>query len=47
MREKLKDKDRLNHILESIDNIFEFIKNHLKNIKKIKFYSLQLLRTLK
>jgi len=27
MREKLKDKDRLNHILESIDNIFEFIKD--------------------
>lgn len=27
MREKLRDKERLNHIIESIDNIFEFIEN--------------------
>ena len=27
MREKLRDKDRLNHILESINNVFEFTQN--------------------
>jgi uncharacterized protein with HEPN domain len=27
MREKIKDKERLNHIVESIDNIFEFTAN--------------------
>jgi len=26
MREKLKDKERLNHIIESIDNISEFVR---------------------
>ena len=25
MREKIRDKERLNHIIESIENIFEFI----------------------
>lgn len=27
MREKIRDKERLNHIIESIDNIFEFTSN--------------------
>ena len=27
MREKIRDKERLNHIIESIDNIFEFTAN--------------------
>ena len=27
MREKPKDNQRLNHIIEAIDNIFEFIEN--------------------
>jgi uncharacterized protein with HEPN domain len=27
MREKLRDKERLNHMIEAIDNIFEFVNN--------------------
>jgi uncharacterized protein with HEPN domain len=41
MREKPRDKERLGHILESIDNIFEFIENktfnNYKNDKILRF----------
>jgi uncharacterized protein with HEPN domain len=34
MREKLRDKERLNHMIEAINNIFEFIEG--KSFKKYK-----------
>ncbi len=41
MREKIRDKERLNHIIESIDNIFDFTANmHFEDFvanKMIKF----------
>ncbi|MCD4793008.1 MAG: DUF86 domain-containing protein [Bacteroidales bacterium] len=41
MREQIRDKERLNHIIESIDNIFEFTENlkftDFENNKMLKF----------
>ena len=41
MREKLKDNARINHIIEAIDNIFEFVENksfeNYKNDKLLRF----------
>ena len=41
MREKIRDKERLNHIIESINNIFEFTNNlsfsDFENNKMLKF----------
>ena len=41
MRDKIRDKGRLEHILESIDNIFEFTKEidfeHFKTNKMLRF----------
>jgi uncharacterized protein with HEPN domain len=43
MREKPRDKERLLHILEAIDNVFEFIENKsFENYKSVKYYDLQL-----
>ena len=48
MREEIRDKERLNHIIESVDNIFEFIKNvsfqeYTKN-KMLKYADLKILK---
>ena len=45
MREKIKDYDRLIHIQESIDNVFEFMKvKLLMTLRKTNFCFLELLR---
>lgn len=40
MREKPEDKGRLLHILEAINNLFEFTDGLLKNINQIRFCGL-------
>lgn len=48
MREKPRDKERLNHMIEAIDNIFELPKeNVLTHTEAIKWCDLQSLKILK